>query len=356
MKAAISILLLFFTMQLASGQAKFYSADQFPLIGKISNNTQTLYERLPGYLEDISRPPVWQLGKNTSGLAVRFRSNSTSIFAKWQVLFDNNMNHMTDTGIKGLDLYAWENEKWQFVNTARPTVKNNEQVIIANMLPQNREYLLYLPLYDGITDLSIGIDSLASIESPILPFPVTQNPVICYGTSITQGGCATRPGMSYTNILGRKLNREVINLGFSGNGQLDYEIAELMGNRTDAGLFVLDFIPNVNLGQIQEKTATFVKKLREKNPQIPILFVESIIFPHSVFDKKTYKTVTEKNNALRQEFKKLKQNGYKNLYYLSSEKLIGNDGETTIDGVHLTDLGFIRMADEMGKTIRRIIK
>ncbi len=335
-------------------QTQYYNALKFPLLGKITDTTETHYERLPAYLKTICRPQLWQLGKNTSGLALRFRSNSTQISAKWDLLGDVNMNHMTATGIKGLDLYAWNGKSWQFVNTARPVAKNNEQVIISNMLPKEREYLLYLPLYDGVTDISIGIDSTAFIDVPNLPYPSTKNPIVCYGTSITQGGCATRAGMSYTNILERRLNREVINLGFSGNGQLDYEIAELMGRRTDAGLFILDFIPNVTLEQVRDKTATFVKKLRTHNPQIPILFVESILFPHYAFDVKMYKTVTDKNKALCQEYQKLQEEGYKNLYYLSAENLIGKDEETTVDGIHLTDLGFIRFADELQKALHKI--
>ena len=242
-----------------SGQTKYYDAAQFPLIGKISNDTETRYERLPSYLKDKTRPRVWQLGKNTSGLAIRFRSNSTSISAKWDLYENVSMNHMTPTGIKGLDLYAWTKDHWQFVNTGRPNAKTNEQTIIANMSAQEREYLLFLPLYDGINSLSIGIDSTAAILQPALSYPETKHPVVCYGTSITQGGCANRPGMSYSNILERRFNREFINLGFSGNGQLDYEIAEAMAKRHDVSLFVLDFIPNVNLQQLKEKNSPFCR-------------------------------------------------------------------------------------------------
>jgi len=336
-------------------QTQYYDASQFPLIGKITDNTETRYERLPAYLQSITRPPVWHLGKNCSGLALRFRSNTTSLSARWSLLGDISMNHMTDTGIKGLDLYAWNGEKWQFVNTGRPTAKENDKVIISDMVSQEREYMLYLPLYDGITELSIGIDSTAYITAPALAYPVTDKPIVCYGTSITQGGCATRAGMSYTNILERWLNREVINLGFSGNGQLDYEIAELMSCRTDAGLFILDFIPNVNLEQIREKTASFTEKLRIKNNQIPILFVESVLFPHSAFDQLSCNIVADKNRALKEEFDKLIQDGYENIYYLSGEKLIGIDGEATVDGIHLTDLGFIRMAEVLKTTIMEIL-
>lgn len=354
----IGILLVFGILCLPTtyAQIRYYDATQFPLLGKINDSTETRYERLPESLKEICRPPVWKLGKNTSGLAIRFRSNTTRVAAKWTLLYESNhLNHMTDTGVKGLDLYAWDGSKWQFVNTARPTAQHNEQVIVGAMLPQEREYMLYLPLYDGVTELFVGVDSTAYVELPTLPYPATRHPVVCYGTSITQGGCATRAGMSYTAILGRALNREVINLGFSGNGQLDYEIARLMAQRSDAALFVLDFIPNVSLEQLKTKAAPFIEILCRQCPDVPILLVESVLFTHMAFDKEIHRAVTDKNNALFEEYQKLRQAGFRNVYYLSSENLIGHDGEATVDGIHLTDMGFLRFATEMEKTVREII-
>ena len=341
---------------LINSQTVYHEASEFPLIGKITTETETRYERLPVYLKDkVSRPAIWSLGKNTSGLAIRFNSNSTSISAKWEVLEDVSMNHFTDTGIKGLDLYAWEDNKWQFVNSARPKAKQNEQVIISTMTPKHREFMLFLPLYDGLINLSIGIDSLSNISQPHKSLPITKNPIVVYGTSITQGGCATRPGMSYTNILTRWMNREFINLGFSGNGQLDYEIAEVMAKRKDAGLFVLDFIPNVNEAQIKDRTKAFVNIIRKENPDTPILMVESIIFPHAVFSTSTANILSVKNSALRAEYEELKKAGDKNLYYLNSDNLMNKDGEGTVDGVHLTDMGFQHFAYVLMKEIKTIL-
>lgn len=348
--------ILYFVASHTLAQTVYYEADQFPLLGKVSEETETRYERLPACLKERCRPPLWNLGKNSSGLAIRFRTNSKAISAKWEVAGDNHMNHMTDTGIKGVDLYAWEKDHWQPVKAGLPTGKTNERVIISNMTPQEREYMMFLPLYDGVISLSIGIDSTACIQNPALPYPDTTHPILVYGTSITQGGCASRPGMSYTNILARKLNREVINLGFSGNGQLDYEIAELMATRRDASMFILDFIPNVNTTQLTEKTETFFNILRKANPDTPILFVETIIFPHSFYDKKTCEAITEKNRLLKEEYEKIKREGDKNVYYLTGDDLTGNDGEATVDGIHLTDTGFARMAEKLILAINRIEK
>jgi hypothetical protein len=125
-----------------AAQTVYYSADSFPLLGKISEATETRYERLPAYLKGVCRPPVWELGKNTAGLAVRFRSNSTAVSARWTSLNNNSMNHQTATGTKGLDLYALVDGQWEFVNSGRPGGKKSSAVIIANMQPQEREYML----------------------------------------------------------------------------------------------------------------------------------------------------------------------------------------------------------------------
>ena len=340
----------------ANSQTIYHEASQFPLLGKISTETETRYERLPTVLKDkVSRPAIWTLGKNTSGLAILFNSNSTSISAKWEVLQDVRMNHMTETGIKGLDLYAWENDKWQFVKSAQPKGKTTEQLIISGMTPNEREYMLFLPLYDGVIDLSIGIDSAAMIASPVTNYINSENPIVVYGTSITQGGCATRPGMSYTNIMTRWMNREFINLGFSGNGQLDYEIAEIMAQRKDAGLFVLDFIPNVDETKVKERTQHFVNIIRKNNPHTPILLVESIIFPHSRFDTNMANVLAAKNTALRVEFETLKNAGDDYIYYLKSDSLMNKDGEGTVDGIHLTDMGFQHFAYTLMKEIKTIL-
>lgn len=337
-------------------QTVYYDASEFPLIGKISPDTETRYERLPAYLKDkVTRRSVWDLGKNTSGLAIRFNSNSTSISATWESLGDLSMNHMTDTGVKGLDLYAWENNKWQYVRSGRPDGKKTEQEIISSMTPKDREFMLFLPLYDGLVSLSIGVDSLSRISPPRMNIPVRENPIVVYGTSITQGGCANRPGMSYTNILTRYLNREFINLGFSGNGQLDYEIAEVMAKRDDVGLFILDFVPNVTDVMIKEKTKHFVDILRKEHPHTPILLVESITFSHSLFSTETAHEQSAKNSALLTEYKEMMEAGDENLYYLPTDNLMNSDGEGAVDGVHLTDLGFQHLADAILKVINAIL-
>lgn len=335
---------------------KYYDASQFKLIGKATNATRWQYGRLPDSLENVVREQLWDLGRNSAGLAIRFRTNSATIGAKWDVWLNRTMNHMTQTGIRGLDLYCLQDDgTWTFVNSGRPwSEASNSARIIANMEPKEREYMLYLPLYDGCTSLQIGVDSTATVEMPRVDKPVRTKPIVWYGTSILQGGCASRPGMAVTNIIERRINREVINLGFSGNGQLDLEIARVMAN-VDAGLYILDFVPNATVAQMNERMEKFYRIIRDKHPQATILFVEDPIFPHTRFDKVMLEEVTSKNATCRRIFNELQKHD-KNICLISSEKMLGDDFEASVDAIHFTDLGFMRYADYMTPIILKYLK
>jgi hypothetical protein len=325
------------------GQLVFRDASFLPVLGKATQQTETRYERLPDSLKTSVRPVIWSLGQNSAGLAIRFRSNSTTIAARWEVLNDKESSNMTNTCRKGLDLYCLEGEKWVSVNSGRPTGKKTEATIIANMLPKEREYMLYLSLYDHVSSLEIGVDSLASLDQPQVNLPIREKPVVAYGSSILQGGSASRPGMAHTNILSRWLNREFINLGFSGNAKLDYEIAEVIAN-VDASLYILDFLPNATVDDMNEKAERFYSIIRTRRPTTPIIFVEDPIFTNSPYDTKMAEEIRSKNATIHRLFDSWKARGDENISLLSSAEMIGDDGEATIDGIHFTDLGFMRYA------------
>ena len=357
MKRHIIILLITFLClpEYLEAQLKYYDAAEFPLYGKATKNTENRYERLPDSLKHVSRKPVWNLSRNSAGLAIRFCSNSTTIATKWENLNNNLMNHMTPTGTKGLDLYTWVDGAWRFVNSGRPTGKVNQATIIANMEPVEREYMLYLPLYDGVISLSIGIDAEASISVPRTAIPVRTKPIVFYGTSILQGGCANRPGMAHTNIISRRLNREIVNLGFSGNALLDLEVAKVIAE-VDASVFVLDFVPNASVEQMKERMETFYRIIRSKHPDTPVIFIEDPIFTHTLYDERIAKEVQRKNDTLKEIFNRLKKENEKNIIFISSKNMLGEDGEATVDGIHFTDLGMMRYADLVCPIIKKAIK
>lgn len=357
-KTLTTTLFLLFTLVSwgVKAQLVYHDAGQFQLLGKSTDKTETLYERLSTDLKDTTREPVWNIGKRTAGLAVRFSTNARTIGAKWSLYEDRLTNNMTATGTKGLDLYCLEGDNWVFVNSARPNVtgKENEVTIIQNMDSSEKEFMLYLPLYDGVTSLEIGVDSLAVIKNAKASLPEILKPVVAYGTSILQGGCASRPGMAHTNILSRWLNKEIINLGFSGNAQLDYEIAEQIAD-VDASIFILDFMPNVNVGQINEKMEKFYSIIRSKHPDTPILFVENPLYPQMTYDLYVKDVVLKKNKALQEVYAKLEKTD-KNISLISSATIIGNDNEATVDGIHFTDLGFMRYAEYLYPILKGILE
>lgn len=350
----LSLFIVNSSMSSSIDSLKFVNASELTIIGKGFSDTKNLYGRLPSGLEGKTRDAVWSLSKNCSGLAVRFHSDSPAIAAKWEVTEDGVMNHFAPSGIKGLDLYCLVNGKWEFVNSARPTGKTTKVVIIDHMTKNDREFMLYLPLYDGLVNLEIGVEPSAQIGLPGINSPVKEKPVVFYGTSITQGGCASRAGMAYPNILSRMLDRQIINLGFSGNGQLDLEIAEVIAD-IDASCIVMDCLPNVSAEQMSEKYVPFLNIIRKKQPNVPILLVENILYPFMYFDQTVFSSIQEKNSLLRKIYSSGKKEDH-HLYFLKADKLIGNDYEATVDGVHLTDLGFLRLSEGMYPVIRKLVK
>lgn len=337
-----------FLCTLAGAQEIIYrDAESFPLYGKISDTAPTRYERLPASFQEISRKPILELGKCPSGMFIRFRTNSTSIYARWKSTDKIEFSHMAPCGVRGLDLYALDEGQWCFVRSGRPVGQVTDTAIVKNMEPRYREYMLYLSLYDGISSLEIGVDADAELLQPQVARPSREKPVVMYGTSILQGGCASRPGMAHTNIISRALDREVMNLGFSGNAFLDYEIARLMAFVDDPGCFVLDYVPNASVEQIEQRAETFFRILRDAHPTVPVILVEAPIYAHMRFDTAICESITRRNAAQKAFYRSLKKAGEKNIYYVSAEGMVGDDGEASVDGVHLTDLGMMRYAEHI---------
>lgn len=354
-----SLLVAAAALSASAADIRWHSTDNLPLLGKAvdDNCTSNRYQRIPdSLLQVVRKGALAGLGRNSAGMALRFASNSPRIDVKWKSPFKTLMNHQTPTGSRGLDLYTLQPDgTWTFVNSARPNVNshNSEANVIANMDPEMREYLLYLPLYDGVDSLYIGTTPDAVLAQPSANLPAAGKQIIMYGTSILQGGCANRAGMAHTNILARRLNREVINLGFSGNGQLDLEIAKVIAAVPDPGLIVLDFVPNVNEEQIDTLMIPFFEIIRSAHPDVPFLFIEDPNFPHMRFDKAARKQVNTRNGMMKERYEKLAAK-YGNLHYLANDHIIGTDNEATVDGIHFTDLGFLRYADLLEPIIRRI--
>jgi len=264
------------------------------------------------------------------------------------------MDHMASTGVKGIDLYAMVNEHWKYLNTGRVKGKINEFTLVQTDKEVYREYLLNLPLYDGVESLSIGVNSNAIITIPKENYLVAKKPVVYYGSSIAQGGCASRPGMLFTNILSRSIDRSFINMGFSGNGTFDESVGEAMCE-IDAALYVIDCNPNTKTELIYNRAVELVKQLKKNKPEIPVLMVEGYYYENG-FGKPEESETAKKNTELQKAFKTLQESGIQQIYYQKGDGMIGRDHEGTVDGVHPNDLGMMRISEFLQPVIQKIVK
>ncbi len=342
-----------FSVQEPGEEVEWYDLELIGTEGQGWTETKSTYDRLPAKAEGVVRDPVWRLAQHSAGICARFISDSPSISARWVLRSGNlEMNHMPATGVSGLDLYARGDDGWRWVAVGRPSDVTNEVVLISGVPEGFHEYMLYLPLYNGVEKVEIGVVPGKTLGKA--PSRETK-PVIFYGTSITQGGCASRPGMAHTSIVGRHLDVPVINLGFSGNGKMDPEIGDLL-IELDPSVYVIDCCPNMDAQRISERTVPLVKKLREAKPETPILLVENIEYQRGWFQEASRKSYESKNEALRKCFLELQEEGVGGLSYLPCDDMLGDDAEGTVDGVHPTDVGFLRIADAFEPVLRGLVR
>jgi lysophospholipase L1-like esterase len=161
--------------------------------------------------------------------------------------------------------------------------------------------------------------------------------------------------MCHTAILGRRLDRPVINLGFSGNAMMEPEVGQLI-SEIDACMYVLDPVPNMRAEMIEERAAIFIGIIRAKHPETPIVMVEDRTYPAAVFIKSNRQANRTRRLAYSKVYDELKRKGDKNLYYIKGEDLFGTDNEATVDGSHPSDLGFMRMSDKLEPILRKALK
>jgi lysophospholipase L1-like esterase len=315
------------------------------------------YDRLPARAEAIVRKPVWDLSRDSAGLCVRFVSDATEIHARWAVtdgwLYQPNG---TAIAVSGLDLYTRVGTGWRWLAVGIPHAQTNDVTLIQNLLPGKREYLLYLPLYNGTKYVSLGVATNATLEPAPAWGTGRRKPIVFYGTSILQGLAASRPGMVHSAILQRRFNWPVINLGFSGNGKMEPEMADLLAE-LDPSVYVIDCLPNLVAEEIKARTEPLVRKLRAAHPETPIVLVEDRTLQDSYLIQGRMEWYHLKDRAeLKAAFDRLQKEGVTRLYYIPGEHLLGDDGEGSTDGSHPNDLGFMRQAGIFAETLAPLLK
>jgi lysophospholipase L1-like esterase len=329
---------------------KWVDASPLDILGQLPNCKN--YSRLPVEAQNNVTPVVWEISQNSSGISILFESNTSSINLKWLSNKRSKHHNMTLIAAKGFDLYAFIENKWQFVNSVIPSENLfNVKTIISKMDKENRLYMLNLPLYDIVNSIEIGIDKNAIIEKPTSKIINRKNPVVFYGTSITQGASASRPGLTYVSLLERYYNHEFINLGFSGNGKFEKSVAVHFMRKNPAMVF-LDCTPNSADSIIKNNLPELIDYIHSINKNIPIVLIESIYYDNSYFISKndssaSYQNyISKQNRALRKVYLE-KKVLHQNLYYINESEFIGSDHEATIDGIHFNDLGHFRAYENL---------
>jgi lysophospholipase L1-like esterase len=355
----ILITLLLATLLLAGDSSWVWrNAESLTRYGQADDGTITGFARIPDSLGRAIRPELARLGSHSSGLIIAFQTASPEIRIRWSVLHGTQLPHMPLTGVQGLDLYAVDpvREDWNYVGTAKwwktDTLSHNT-TLLENWTGGLRPYALFLPLYDGIDSLFVGVPEEYILAKTSL-FDEQSKPVIIYGTSITQGGCASRPGMAYPAILSRRLHHEVLNFGFSGNGRLDPEMADYLAT-LPASLLVIDALPNVSAEDVEQKLTDFIRRFRSQS-NVPLLVIPNISYGHEDDNRETGDALAIKDKAYGKVREMCKKTGIRDVTFISSKRIRFDDDEGTVDGVHLTDLGMKRHADNLYPFIRKIIK
>lgn len=343
-----------------NGYVKKWSSplDSNAVRGRLSEFSESNFHRLPEAMKDSLREPVWNLSKHSAGLYIDFKSAAESISVRYGVSGSLNMPHMPTTGVSGLDLYAFDTDRkeWNWAHGSyhfSDTITYNFSDLSAK--GENLNYRLYLPLYNEVTWLEIATSDGVEVHY-ITPKP-TNKAILVYGTSIAQGACASRPGLAWTNILGRLTNSPVINLGFSGNGRLEPVLIERILNQ-DALAIVLDCLPNLGVSKnlpadkLKELIINAVKQIRAANSQVPIIFTEhSAGFNPQVLNRNSHKVAEETTLIAREAIKELMNAGVEHIYTLQNSA-IDLSINSTVDYVHPNDLGMEKIAEAYHELIK----
>ncbi len=334
-----------------------------------SEELRQSYHRLPDRFQSVVRPAVWQLAKNSAGLYLNFSTTATHITVRYVVSEARALNNVVALAKSGVDLYRFTPQgqmqwctcfgRFTMGSTPRDTIAFDYQLTAeasqrrTDGTMEPRTYRLYLPLYNTVEWMRIGVDSGEAFT--FLPAG-SEAPIVCYGTSILQGASASRPAMAWTNIVQRTLQRRVVNLGFSGNGLMEPELFDILAE-LPAACYVIDCMPNLSSmpDSIVPRLTRGVHRLR-RTTQVPILLVEHDGYNNLYTDSLTRLRYQRTNKELQHAYRQLLAEGVKQLYYLGENEIgISSDEDSQIDGVHANDIGMRRYAQAVMRKLQPLL-
>lgn len=355
LSAAPSILSAAFAEELPFSETegiRWYDIRELGLEGQAWKEVKAPFDRLPARAEGVVRDAVWSLSRHSAGIAVRFVTTAPELHLQWTLTSSRlEMPHMPATGVSGLDLYSKDEKgEWRWLTVAQPKAQTNTLKLISSLPGDSREFLLYLPLYNGVSEVKLGVPAPQTLQQGPSYSADHAKPIVFYGTSITHGACASRPGMCHPAILGRWYHRPVVNLGFSGNGMMEKEVGQFL-TEIDPAVYVIDCLPNMTAEQVAERTQPLVLQLRAARPDTPIVLVEDRDYSNGWLLEGPRKRNRTSQAALKKAYEELLAAGVKHLHYIDGPSLLGDDTEGTTDNSHPNDLGFMRQAQAMDKIL-----
>lgn len=327
----------------------------FQLVGFEWIREDNVYRRLPAHPDWEIRDAVDQLANHTAGGQARFRTDSKRILVRVVLQERSGMYHMPATGQSGFDLYVLDAGIQRYVRTTRfphDTIRYEVELYKDDERAWHT-FTLNFPLYNGVKSLEVGLDEDASLEAP--PAFKADGKIVIYGTSITQGGCVTRPGMAYSNIISRKLDVQFVNLGFSGNGRGEPELAHLINQINGIRMIILDYEANAN-ETITQTLGPFIDILRKEQPEVPILIMSKIQYASAFPGSQAYDLLMQNRDFQMNLVRERRSLGDAHIFFLDGSKVLGDDFfECTVDGSHPTDLGSLRIADALMPEIKKVL-
>lgn len=331
---------------------KYIDASTLTVIGK-ALPTELPYNRIDTARYTIPEKALWHC-YTSAGLAVVFRTDSRFIRARWETSARNSSDNMPAVGQKGLDLYIRRDGQWCYAGVGHPTIdgKNDrhESALVGSMEPGEKECLLYLPLFDRVDRLEIGVEPGSRIVPMENPF---RHRIVVHGSSITHGAAASRAGMSYPALLERRTGLYVINLGFSGQCTMQPEFAAYLAD-VEADAFIFDCFSNPRAETIRERFDTFVDIIRAKHPATPLIFLQTVVRESGNFNTHLREAERLKREAAEARLR-ARMPLDPHLYFVDPGDLLGDDHNATVDGTHPTDLGFDRMLRSIEPQLREIL-
>lgn len=324
---------------------KFYDVRQLPfrLYGVFYENGK--FRRLPENVAKNVNDGVCALHAHTAGGRVRFRTDSPYVAIHTKMPFICKMPHIALTGSAGFDLYIGKKYYGTFIPPFE--IQDGYESVIRFDSSEMRDITVNFPLYSEVAQLYIGVSEGATVSSAE-PYK-TERPIVYYGSSITQGGCASRPGNSYESIISQRFDMDYVNLGFSGSAKAEDEIAEYISG-LDMSVFVYDYDHNAPTAEhLKETHEKMFKTIRKANPDLPIVLLSRPKFTLNEEEEKRLEII-------KATYKNAIGNGDKNVYLIDGRELMKMaEEEGTVDGCHPNDLGFASMAKKLGDLLEKII-